>query len=125
VNKSQAVRDYLKANPGVGNTEVAASLTKSGITVSPNYVATIKSKIKDRRLAKKSASAKAVTPTSPAAAAHEKPKVNKTRAIKDYLKAHPGVGNIEVAESLTKSGIKVTANYVAGIKGKMKTRRGK
>ena len=55
----------------------------------------------------------------------EKPKVNKSQAIKDYLKAHPGVGNTEVANSLTKSGLKMTANYVATIKGKMKVRRKK
>jgi hypothetical protein len=123
VNKSQAVRDYLKANPGVGNTEVAASLTKSGVKVSPNLVATIKANMKDRRLAKKAA--KAVKPTSPAAAAQDKPRTNKTQAVRDFLKANPGVRNIEVAESLGKSGIKVTANYVATIKGKMKIRRKK
>jgi len=49
VNKSQAVRDYLKANPGIGNTAVAAALTKSGIKVSPNYVASVKGKMKTRR----------------------------------------------------------------------------
>ena len=53
----------------------------------------------------------------------EKQKVNKTQAVKDYLKAHPGAKNKEVAESLTKSGIKVTPNYVASIKGKIKVRR--
>jgi hypothetical protein len=55
----------------------------------------------------------------------EKPKVNKTQAVKDFLKANPGVGNTEVANALTKSGIKVSPNYVASIKGKMKTRRKK
>jgi hypothetical protein len=55
----------------------------------------------------------------------EKQKVNKTQAVRDYLKANPGIGNTEVANSLTKSGIKITPNYVAGIKGKLKTRRRK
>ena len=55
----------------------------------------------------------------------EKPKVNKPQAVKDFLKAHPGVKNKEVAESLTRSGIKVTPNYVASIKGKIKVRRKK
>ena len=49
VNKTQAVKDFLKANPGMKNKEVAASLTKSGVKVSPNYVATIKGKLKVRR----------------------------------------------------------------------------
>jgi hypothetical protein len=52
-------------------------------------------------------------------------KVNKTKAVKEYLKAHPGAQNKEIAESLAKSGIKMTPNYVASIKGKMKTRRRK
>jgi hypothetical protein len=123
VNKSQAVRDYLKANPGVGNTEVAASLTKSGIKVSPQYVAKIRSILKDRRAAKKAA--KAVASASPADAADGKPRINKTQAVRDFLKANPGIGNIEVADSLAKSGIKVSPNYVAGIKGKVKVRRGR
>ena len=55
----------------------------------------------------------------------EKPKVNKTQTVKDYIKAHPEAKNKEVSESLTKSGIKVSPNYVAGIRGKMKTRRKK
>jgi hypothetical protein len=123
VNKSQAVRDYLKANPGVGNTEIAASLMKSGIAVSPNFVGTIRSNLKGKHAANKAA--KAVKPTSPAAAAQAKPRTNKTQAVRDFIKANPGVRNIEVAESLGKSGVKVTANYVATIKGKMKIRRKK
>ncbi len=51
--------------------------------------------------------------------------MTKTQIIKDYLKAHPGVGNTEVAASLTKSGFKMTPNYVATIKGNMKKRRKK
>ena len=62
INKSQAVRDYLKANPGVGNTEVAKSLTKSGIKVSPNYIAAVKGKMKTRRKKVKRA-VKSVTTT--------------------------------------------------------------
>jgi hypothetical protein len=52
-------------------------------------------------------------------------KVNKTHAVKEYLKAHPDVKNKEVAEALTKSGIKVSPNYVATIKGKIKVRHGR
>jgi hypothetical protein len=52
-------------------------------------------------------------------------KVNKTKAVKEYLKSHPGTRNKEVAEALTKSGVSISPNYVAGIKGKIKTRRGR
>jgi hypothetical protein len=46
VNKSQKVRDYLKEHPGAGNKEVSETLTKQGVKVSPNYVATVKGKSK-------------------------------------------------------------------------------
>jgi hypothetical protein len=45
VNKSQTVRDYLKAHPSTANKEVAEALTKQGIEISPNYVAKVKSKM--------------------------------------------------------------------------------
>jgi hypothetical protein len=45
VNKSESVRDYLKANPGIANKDVSDTLTKQGIEVSPNYVSSIKGKM--------------------------------------------------------------------------------
>jgi hypothetical protein len=46
----------------------------------------------------------------------EKPKVNKTKAVREYLKAHQKAKNQEVVEALGKQGIKVSANYVGNIK---------
>ena len=54
-----------------------------------------------------------------------KEKINKTQAVRDFIKANPQAQNKEVAESLAKSSIKVSPNYVAGIRGKMKVRRKK
>jgi hypothetical protein len=48
-SKSQAVRDYLKANPTAGNKEVAEGLAAAGIKVTTNLVATVKTKITKRR----------------------------------------------------------------------------
>jgi hypothetical protein len=45
VNKAQAVRDYLKAHPETGNKELAETLAKQGIRISPNHIANIKSKM--------------------------------------------------------------------------------
>ena len=42
VNKSQAVRDYLKTHPKAVSSEIAEALTKRGITITQNHVATIK-----------------------------------------------------------------------------------
>lgn len=51
VNKSQAVREFLKANRKAKNQEVVDALAKKGITISANYVATIKAKHNIRRRA--------------------------------------------------------------------------
>ncbi len=42
VNKTQAVREYLKANHKARNQEVVDALAKKGITISANYVGNIK-----------------------------------------------------------------------------------
>lgn len=42
VNKSQSVREYLKANRQAKNQEVVEALAKKSITVSANYVGNIK-----------------------------------------------------------------------------------
>ena len=44
VNKSQAIRDYFKANKKAKNQEVIDTLAKKGITNTPNFVTTVKSK---------------------------------------------------------------------------------
>ena len=51
VNKSMAVREYVKSNPKAKNQEVAEALGKQVIKVSANYVATIRSTSKRRRRA--------------------------------------------------------------------------
>jgi hypothetical protein len=46
----------------------------------------------------------------------KKPKVNKTQAVRDYLKAHPEAKSGEIVAALAKQGIKITPNYVSNIK---------
>jgi hypothetical protein len=53
VNKSQAVRDYLKAHPKAMSGEIAAALNKQGIKITPAHVATVKSQSNKARTAKK------------------------------------------------------------------------
>jgi hypothetical protein len=55
VNKTQAVRDYLKTHPKATSGEIAAALAKQGVKLTPNYVANIKTKINKARTAKKAA----------------------------------------------------------------------
>ena len=43
INKSQAIRDFVTENPGVGPTEAAAKLTESlGVKITPGNVSTVK-----------------------------------------------------------------------------------
>lgn len=77
VNKSQAVRDYVRENRKATNQEVADALTKKGIKVTANYVATLKSQAKRKQQARKAAVATpaavaAVAASEPAAAPAEK-----------------------------------------------------
>ncbi len=60
VNKSQAVRDYLKTHPKAMSGEIAAALNKQGIKITPAHVATVKSQSNRARAAKKVAKAKPV-----------------------------------------------------------------
>ena len=75
VNKSLAVRDYLKANRNATNLEVAAALAKKGIVVTANYVANLKSQAKRKRRARKVAAATpaAAVPAFSSEAPAEKP----------------------------------------------------
>lgn len=65
VNKTQAVRDYLKTHPKATSGEIATALNKQGIKLTPNYVANIKTTIKKARTAKKTAKQPAVVEVAP------------------------------------------------------------
>ncbi len=49
VNKSQAIRDIFTANKKAKTSEVIEALKAKGITVTPNLVTTVKSKLIKRR----------------------------------------------------------------------------
>jgi hypothetical protein len=73
LNKSQVVRDYLKAHPQTTSSEVVAALTKQGVEISLNYVYIIKSKLKGKGKHAAKKTAKAVTTEMPVADANGKP----------------------------------------------------
>jgi len=53
----------------------------------------------------------------------KRPEVTKTQAVREYLKSHREAKPLEVAQALTKQGIKITAGHVSNIKNKLKARR--
>ncbi len=81
VNKSQAIREYLTANPDVKPIDVAKALSDKGIDVSPAFVSQIKLKLKQgggepkrpgRRKKAAAAPRAAAAPAAPVAAAGSK-----------------------------------------------------
>jgi hypothetical protein len=97
VNKTQAVAEYLKANPKAKAREIAEALDKKGIDITPGHVANIKSKIKRLRLAKKAAKTPVAEAASPAPA-----------------EAQPAA---KAGEALTLQHVKVVAQTVKTIGG--------
>ena len=87
VNKTQAVKEYLKANPTAKNQAVADALAKKGITLSANYVATIKTQIKKARTAKKAVKPVAAVPASPVAVEPEKNGKTAATVTLEHVKA--------------------------------------
>lgn len=115
INKSEAIRDYFKANPTSKAQEVVDGLAKKGISVSVGLVNTVKSKHNKRQAARKAAKKQAVESKTNG--------VSKTQAVRDYLKAHKKARNAEVVEALGKQGVTITANYVGNIKATHNKRR--
>ena len=116
VNKSEAIRNYYKSNPKAKTKEVVDALAKQGITVTVGLVTNVKSTHNKKQAAKRAAK-KAAKVTE------KKPEVNKTQAVKSFLKANRKASNQEVVEALAKDGITVTTNYVSTIKSQSKKRR--
>ena len=116
INRSQAIRDYYTANPKAKTQEVVDALAKKGITVTVGLVTNVKSTHNKKQAAKRAAK-KAAKVTE------KKPEVNKTQAVKSFLKANRKASNQEVVEALAQDGITVTTNYVSTIKSQSKKRR--
>jgi hypothetical protein len=121
VNKSKAVREYMASHPDARNSEIAAELTKQGVQMSPNFVATVKSKMRPA----------GATKAAPAAqkqdtAVQEENKSGrgaKKQAVVAYMKAHPRADRVEVVKGLADQGIKVSLNYISTLKARKQKRR--
>jgi hypothetical protein len=86
VNKSQAVRDYLKTHPQAMSGEIAAALTKQGIKITPAHVANIKTQINKARTLKKAARKQAAAEAA-APAVVEKPTKTADTVTLEHVKA--------------------------------------
>lgn len=110
VNKTQAVRDYLKAHPEAKSGEIAAALTKQGIKINAGHVANIKTKInKEGRKAKKPAKKEAPVETPVVVEKPSKPgdtiTLEQIRTVAQTVKAMGGFQKmVEVLEVIKSAG---------------------
>lgn len=119
-SKSQAIRDYLKANPGANSKTVKDDLAKTGLSVSEGLVNKVKY---PGPAGKKSGGRKATTRKATARKAAPKRKatrrgrpaaggVNMSEAIRDYLRANPFAKPKEVHDAMHAQGIPVSKSLV-------------
>ncbi len=119
VNKSEAIRNYYKSNPKAKTKEVVDALAKQGITVTVGLVTNVKSTHNKKQAAKRAAKKAAA---SEAKTVEKQSEVNKSQAIRDYLKANRKTTAQEVVDALAKQGITVTVGLVTNVKSKSKKR---
>jgi len=104
VNKSQTVRNYLKANPKATPLEVVAALKKQGIKMTAGHVSNIKTALNKARTAKKAAKKQVAAPV-----AVEKPvkvadsfTLDQIKAVVQTVKAVGGPARIDELFALVK-----------------------
>ena len=107
VNKTEAVRAYLKAHPGATSGEIAAALSKQRIKITAGHAANIKTKLNKARTAKKAAKKSPVA--APAPAAVEKPvkaadtvTIEQVRAVAQAVKVLGGPDRLNALLGLIK-----------------------
>ncbi len=105
MSKSQAVRDYLRANRKATNKEVADALKKKGIKVTAAYVSVLKSQAKRKRRARKAAAAEPVAARVAASPPRE-------------VEPAPAVA---ASEALAKPGTTVTLDQIKAVGEMVKT----
>lgn len=95
VNKSQAIRDLMKAFPNKTPAEISAELTEKGIKVTPQFVSTIKANLKKKNK-KKARASHAGAAASSAKPAQSGGMVAVTAAV-DFIKAAGGISAAKAA----------------------------
>lgn len=128
-SKSQAIQDYLKANPGANSKAVKDALAKGGLSVSEGLVNKVKysKPAKKKTGGRKATTRKAVAPKAkatrrgrPAAGG-----VNMSDAIRDYIAANPAASRPEIRNALQAQGVAVSNSLVNAVFMKVKKGGGK
>jgi len=97
-SKSQLIRDYMDANPGDGPQAVAAALKSShGITVTPQFVSTIKSNAKRKKGRRGRKPGRPAAATAGSSAGGSKVSMEVLMAAKRFAQQLGGVGKAKAA----------------------------
>ena len=122
-NKSEAIRQYLTANPNASAADVISALKEQGVEVTSNNVSTIKWSMKKAGESGASPAAPA-TPgkrsTGPKAKRTSKKKRSKSQAVREFLAANPEIGPKAASDALSARGINVLPTHISNIKFSMK-----
>jgi hypothetical protein len=119
-SKTQAVRDYFKANPGMGSKDVKAALEKAGVAVSLALVNKVKYEPGAGKKATKKAARKVTAKRSAAAKGRAgRPKSSGGASMSDqiraYMAANPSASRPEIRAGLKAQGVDVKASLVNAV----------
>ena len=117
VNKSEAIRRVLKANPHMKPKEVISTLAEQGITASTDLVHYVKGQIQGRKGKKKKVNKEVAEVAKPNGG------ISRSEHIRQVLTTNPNMKPKDVVATLAEQGIEVKTGLVSLVKGKMKGRQ--
>lgn len=122
INKSQAVRDYLKSHPKAMSGEIATELNKQGVKVTPNYVSSVKTKLKKTHKTKTAKQPAVVETSEPVVASTPKAgtiSVEQVKKVSQLMKTLGGFPRVvEVLDVVRElGGVKKFKELAAAISG--------
>ncbi|NQV25645.1 MAG: hypothetical protein HQ518_14905 [Rhodopirellula sp.] len=123
-SKSQAIQNYLTANPEANSKAVKDALAKDGLSVSEGLVNKVKY---SKATGKKTGGRKAATPRR-TATRRGRPVaggVNMSDAIRDFMTANPSATRPEIRDTLQAQGVPVSNSLVNAVFMKVKSGSGK
>ena len=106
--KSQAINEYLSANPNANANDIVAAMKEKGIAVSFGLAKAVKYGKKGKKSATKRA---AKAPSSKG-----KSVVSGSESIRQFLAKHPGAMPGEIEEGLKAEGISVSRGLISNVK---------
>lgn len=127
VNKSESIRQYLLTNPNAPAAEVVSALKEQKISVTPNNVNNVRSKLRkaDGGMSGQPVQAEEMERRKPAAAqakGSSGKKINKTKAVRAFVAEHPEMGPKAASAALRLQGIQVSPTHFSNIKSSMKAK---